>query len=142
MHQTSAGFYRGGEPYLLIEDHSPLAIGASVRSALGSYRTGIRTPLRHEYSSLPVPPLQKEVSSYRGARLVDIENKGEFILVPQLNGGGKGANRGYHDLAEKKIVLPVDADDAALGEACLKALELCEEVPNQSSQPMPLARHG
>jgi hypothetical protein len=49
---------------------------------------------------------------YRGARLVDVEKKDEFTLVPQLNGGGKGANRGYHELADKKIVLPASADDA------------------------------
>ena len=135
MHQTSAGIYMGGDPYLLIEDHSPVAIGAAVRSALAAYRAGIRTPLRHEYPLMPVSPLQKAMSGYRGARLVEIEKKEDFVFVPQLNAGGKGANCGYHELAHKKIVLPAGADDVALGEACLKALEQCEETPIQAAQP-------
>jgi hypothetical protein len=135
MSQTTAGFHLSSEPYLLIEDQSPAAIGAAVRSALAAYRTDVRTPLRHEYPVLPVSALQKEMSRHRGARLIDIEKKEAFAVVPHMNGGGMGPNRGYHELADKKIVLPLIADDAALGQACLNALDLCEEVPNQSPEP-------
>jgi hypothetical protein len=126
MSQTTAGFYMSSEPYLFIEDQSALGIGAAVRSALAAFRTGIHTPLRDDYSAIPASPLQKQMAGYRGARVVVIEKKEKFAFVPHSNGGGTGKNRGYHELIEKKIVLPSDADDAALGDACLRALELCE----------------
>lgn len=124
--QTTAGFYLDSEPYLLIEDQSPAGIGAALRSALAAFRTGIHPPLRHEYPLRPVSPLQKRMAGYRGARLVSIEQKEGFAFVPHLNGGGKGPNRGYHGIPEKKILAPASADDTALGDACLRALALCE----------------
>jgi len=124
--QTAAGFYVNSEPYLLIENHSPACIGGAVRSALAAFKTGIPAPLRRESPSQPVSSLQKQIASHQGARLVSIEQKEEFTFVPHLNGGGKGANRGYHEIVGKKIFAPASADDTALGDACLRALALCE----------------
>lgn len=114
--QTTAGFYVDSQPYLLIEDQTPVGVGSAVRSALAAFQADIPTLSRQGQRTIRP----------RGARLVRIEKKEAFAFVPQLDGGAKGENRGYHALAEKKITLPAAADDAALGAACLKALELCE----------------
>ena len=126
MSVTTAGFFMSTEPYILITNQSPAEIGAAVRRALSEGKVGIRTPRRDEYPNLPSSPVQRKMREYRGARTVRITQDEELVLLPHLNGGGAGPNRGYHELPLKKIALPMTIDDAALGAACFEALARCE----------------
>ena len=125
--QTTAGLWMGVRPFLKLGVDEPAArLGEAVCEALAASRTGIPHPT--DWDAVEDPTLAmagvKSVAKFaQGAKSVSVEDEnGTLTIVPYKKMSPKG------DFEELKSVVTVrnDVTPAAIGEAVVKAFEMCE----------------
>ena len=130
-HQTEAGFWLAGRPVArLVSTATDAEIGAAVRAALSASRRGLPTPTRADFAAhvrdLATAAGQRTWAALeKAARLCTVEELtgGVLKVVPHRHGGTRGADAGYHELAEEAFELAV-GDNAALGAATRRGIDL------------------
>lgn len=130
--QTSTGAWIGtGETEKLSITSPPSLLGAAIHQALAASQTGVRHPRQDEWKGLEERLLKaagvRRYSEFvKGARSVSAELDVHGLrLVPMKNMGAKG---GFVHLTDKTLTLQAEATDEEVGQAILRALELCETV--------------
>ena len=128
--QTEAGFWVSADPVTLLpRSASDSQLGAAVRLALDSSRRGVPNP--SDWSEFPSSLLRvANVRSWnalqRAAALCQVEaDDAEIRVLPSVNGGTRGDNRGYHSLDELAVVVPVHSSDEELGAVVQSAIGHC-----------------
>ena len=125
--QAEAGFWVSADPVtLLAKSAADAQLGAAVRSALSASCRGIPNPT--DWSNFPSSLLRvAKVRSWnalqRSAALCQVEaDDAEVHVLPTINGGTRGDNRGYHSLQELAVIVPFDSSDDQLGAAVRSAI--------------------
>ena len=132
--RTEPGFYIIAEPWTTLPsnvDHATL--GSAIREALLAFRSNVRVP---DYQTLAWKALRRArlravgVRSERqfmsGSKLVGISTVGQNLhFTPTRNGGSTGVDRGYRDLPEGLIEVPLTIDSEGIGLKTVDAWARC-----------------
>ncbi len=128
--KTSAGVWLATGPFTSAPlDAAPEALGELIATALEGSLAGVPHP--SSWIGLAQPRLEaagkkSEADFMRGAQLVCVAAEPpELTLHATHNGGGKGASKGFHDIAASSRSLPVDLTSMDLGAAFLQMLTYC-----------------
>src|SRR3954465_8105286 len=139
-HRSDAGFWLAGLPAIQVSaDATATELSGIVRDVLARSGTTVPTPRRDDYARRLRPVLQavgaKTWSDIeRNSRLCTVsqEKPGEIRIIPSWNGGGRGQNRGFHDLLSLAFTIPADAFDEVLSAGVRRGLELSRAQPTKS----------
>jgi hypothetical protein len=120
------------EPVIHVGTPSLAEVGEAVLTALSTYVDGAPHPT--EWKGIGKPFLaatgyRSYKSLHSRAKMVHVDVDGDLTrLVPTLNGGSTGPDRGFTELPDKAVALRTGAPAETLGEAVIRALDLCEQV--------------
>jgi len=139
-HMTDSGFWLAGLPAIQVStDATPTELSNIIRDVLRASGTTVPAPKRADYPRRLKPVLQsvgakswQEIE--RNSRLCHVgqEKPGEIRIVPTRNGGGRGADKGFHDLDSIAFTIPADAFDEVLSAGVRRGLELSQSKPKKS----------
>jgi len=139
-HKTDAGFWMAGLPAIqLSADATATELSGIIRDVLARSGTTVPTPRRDDYPRRLKPVLDavgaKSWSEIeRNSRLCTVsqDKPSEIRIMPSRNGGGRGPDRGFHDLHSLAFTIPADAFDEVLAAGVRRGLDLSEA---KSSKP-------
>lgn len=139
-HMTDAGFWLAGLPAIQVSvDATATELSNIIRDVLRASGTTVPAPKRDDFPRRLKPVLQavgaKTWSAIeRNSRLCTVgqEKSGEFLIVPTRNGGGRGPDRGFHDLKSLAFTIPADAFDEVLSAGVRRGLELSQAKSTKS----------
>jgi hypothetical protein len=133
-HMTTDGFWLAGLPAIqLSADATATELSGIIRDVLSRSGTTVPTPRRNDYPQRLKPVLDavgartwSEIE--RNSRLCTVtqEKPGELRIIPTRNGGGRGPDRGFHDLNSLAFTIPADAFDEVLAAGVRRGLELSQ----------------
>lgn len=139
-HMTDAGSWLAGLPAIQVSvDATATELSNMIREVLLASGTTVPAPKRNDYPRRLKPVLQavgaktwSEIE--RNSRLCHVsqEKPGEIHIVPTRNGGGRGPDRGFHDLNSLAFTIPADAFDEVLSAGVRRGLELSQSKPLKS----------
>src|SRR5260221_5844462 len=122
--RTGAGFYINAEPWMTLPSNVNHAIlGSAIREALLAFQPNVPIP---DYRSLAWRALRlarvravgvrSERQFMSDSKLAGISTLGQNLrLIPTRNGGSTGPDRGYRDLPDGIIEVPLTIDTEGLG---------------------------
>jgi hypothetical protein len=125
--KTTAGVLIAIEPFVVLENTQPAAIGAALRMALEKSKVGLRHPQLDEWDAVAAPLYAAAgVKTWgvfvKGTELVNVEADDAVIrLLPQEN---CGARDGFQPRGLPAVELASDTSDQEIGSAVLKALTM------------------
>ena len=139
-HLTDTGLWLAGLPAIQVSlDATATELSNIVREVLRASGTTVPAPKRDDPPRRLKPVLQavgaKSWSEIeRNSRLCNVsqEKPGEIRVVPTRNGGGRGADKGFHDLDSLAFTIPADAFDEVLSAGVRRGLELSQSKPTKS----------
>ena len=125
--QTTVGLWMGVRPFLKLGVDEPAArLGEAVCEALAASRTGIPHPTDWdavEDPTLAMAGVKSWAKFAKHAKHVAIEDEnGTLRIIPYK----QARPRGSFEQLETTITLRNDVTPAAIGEAVVKAFEMCE----------------
>jgi hypothetical protein len=134
---TGAGFWLAGLPAIQVSvDATATELSNIIRDVLRASGARVPTPLRDDYPRRLRPVLQalgakswSEIERNSRYCSVSQEKPGEIRVTPTWNGGGRGPNRGFHDLDSLAFTIPTDAFDEVLSAGVRRGLELSQSKP-------------
>lgn len=134
--RADSGVGLGTPPFIVLHaDVDPSKIGKAVRDALAAVQVGLPHPKQDEWSEFDKPLYVaagvKSWSSFvKGAVSSEIiEHETELEFAPWKN---LGSRKGFQDAGIESVTIPADSDEATIGRAALKALELSEAAGSSS----------
>ena len=139
-HMTEAGFWLAGLPAIQVStDATATELSAIIRDVLGASGATVPAP-RHDDSPRRLKPVLQALGAKswseieRNSRLCHVgqEKPGEIRIVPTRNGGGRGPDRGFHDLNSLAFSIPADAFDEVLSAGVRRGLELSQSKSTKS----------
>ena len=115
-HWTDVGYLMAGLPAIRIALESrPEELGVTTKDILTASGKVVPTPLRDQHKARSQPLLNalgarkwSDIESHARLCFIRQLNSGELRIVPTKNGGGRGENRGFHEL--KDLALTTSAD--------------------------------
>ena len=133
-HMTQDGFWLAGLPAIQVNaDATATELSGIVRDVLARSGSTVPTPKRDDYPKRLKPVLDavgaKSWSEIeRNSRLCTVsqEKTGELRIMPTRNAGGRGSNRGFHDLDSLAFTIPADAFDEVLAAGVRRGLQLSQ----------------
>ncbi len=125
--QTTTGLWMGVRPFLKIGVDEPAArLGEAICEALAASRTGIPHPTDWDAVEVPLPAMAgvKSWAQFaKGAKCLGVEDEnGALTIIPYK----KMRPRGSFEQLKTVVTVRNDIPPAELGEAVVKAFEMCE----------------